>query len=283
MAFRRFGGTSYASTNNIVHVEYANNSNLNITSQTGLPNSKELFDSHIDVNQNSILNVGCIYFEDGTTLCTALGGSTGPQGSTGPTGVQGPTGPTGVQGPTGPTGVQGSTGPTGVQGPTGPTGVQGSTGPQGDTGVVSGLIQVCSSYPTPVPPATTTIYLQSVGIFNVTGSGNKLITLTGTFALQPTTGQTVQYGGTIFSISVIIYPNGSTTPIYTSPINKLYAISFNYNGGILHTTYGLNAVTIPFGPGTYNMYLSIQAATGNDQLFNVSTGGDYLNISIIDT
>ena len=43
MAFRRFGGTSYAPTNNIVHAEYVNNSNLNITTQSGLPNSKEVF------------------------------------------------------------------------------------------------------------------------------------------------------------------------------------------------------------------------------------------------
>ena len=71
MTFRRFGGITFSSTNNYVHSEYTNNSNLNITTRTGQPNSKELFRSHIDLSGNSILNVGCIYFEDGTVLCTA--------------------------------------------------------------------------------------------------------------------------------------------------------------------------------------------------------------------
>ena len=71
MAFRRFGGITYSSTNNYVHSEYTNNSNMNITTRTGQLNSKELFRSHIDLSGNSILNVGCIYFEDGTVLCTA--------------------------------------------------------------------------------------------------------------------------------------------------------------------------------------------------------------------
>ena len=72
MAFRRYGGIRYSSTNNFVHSEYTNNSNMNITTQTGQPNSKELFRSHIDLSGNSILNVGCIYFENGTVLCSAL-------------------------------------------------------------------------------------------------------------------------------------------------------------------------------------------------------------------
>ena len=71
MAFRRFGGITYSSTNNFVHSEYANNSIMNITTKTGQPNSKELFRSHIDLSGNSILNVACIYFEDGTVLCSA--------------------------------------------------------------------------------------------------------------------------------------------------------------------------------------------------------------------
>jgi hypothetical protein len=71
MAFRRFGGITYSTRNNYVHSEYTNNSNMNISTRTGQPNSKELFRSHIDLSGNSILNVGCIYFENGTVLCSA--------------------------------------------------------------------------------------------------------------------------------------------------------------------------------------------------------------------
>lgn len=111
------------------------------------------------MNANSFLNVGCIYYDDGTKQCSAV--ISGPQGSTGPTGPQGITGfqgSTGIQGSTGPIGPtgaagpsdqgpQGATGPDGEQGPTGfigPTGatgsdgeqgLQGATGPQGETGI----------------------------------------------------------------------------------------------------------------------------------------------------
>ena len=147
MAFRRFGGIEYAPTNNIVHAEYANNSNINITTQSGLPNTKELFDSHIDMHQNSILNVGCIYFNDGSSLCSGSGnqeGVTGPTGPQGPTGATGPAG-SGETGPTGSTGPQGPTGPAG-SGETGPTG---STGPQGPTGPsASGIVATVITIPT---------------------------------------------------------------------------------------------------------------------------------------
>ena len=71
MAFRRFGGINFAATNNIVHSRYSNTNNVNITQQSGQPNSKEVFKSHIDLSGNSILNTGCIYFQDGTTQCSA--------------------------------------------------------------------------------------------------------------------------------------------------------------------------------------------------------------------
>ena len=71
MSFRRYGGINYSSTNNIVHSNYANNNNLNIQNKTGLLNSLQIFDSHIDMNENSILNVDYIYFQDGTCQSTA--------------------------------------------------------------------------------------------------------------------------------------------------------------------------------------------------------------------
>lgn len=71
MAFRKFGGINFAAANNIVHSRYSNTNNVNITQQSGQPNSKEVFKSHIDLSGNSILNTGCIYFQDGTSQCSA--------------------------------------------------------------------------------------------------------------------------------------------------------------------------------------------------------------------
>ena len=99
MAFRRFGGINYSSNNNIVHSHYSNNDNINIQNRSGLPNSKEVFKSHIDMSGNSILHLGCVYFQDGSVQCSAA-----PIGPDGATGVIGPTGPVGPTGPRGPTG-----------------------------------------------------------------------------------------------------------------------------------------------------------------------------------
>ena len=122
MSFRKYGGINYSSKNNIVHSNYSNNSNLNILNRSGMPNSREVFDSNIDMNGNSILNVECIYFTDGTIQCTNIGGVTGPTGATGATGPTGPTGETGTNEPSGPTGATGPTGSTGATGAIGPTG-----------------------------------------------------------------------------------------------------------------------------------------------------------------
>jgi len=156
MAFRTFGGINYSATNNSTHSRYSNVANQTIQNRSGLNNSEEQFNSHINMNANSLLNVGCIYYQDGSIQCSATvpgpqgetgatgpqglqgeTGATGPQGSTGATGPQGSTGATGPKGDTGATGPQGETGATGPQGSTGATGPQGSTGatgPKGDTG-----------------------------------------------------------------------------------------------------------------------------------------------------
>jgi hypothetical protein len=171
--FRRYGGLNFSPNNNITKSYISNTEQTNSNTAYGQKNSKEVFDSHLDLSGNSILHTGTIYFQDGTSMSTAgnvgpLGpqgyqgvtgfqgvtgvqgtglqgetgatgaqgatGATGAQGATGATGAQGATGPTGAQGATGPTGAQGATGPTGVKGATGITGAQGATGPQGVTG-----------------------------------------------------------------------------------------------------------------------------------------------------
>uniref|UniRef100_A0A6C0ITF6 Peptidase S74 domain-containing protein n=1 Tax=viral metagenome TaxID=1070528 RepID=A0A6C0ITF6_9ZZZZ len=140
--FRRYGGLNYSANNNIVRSYISNSEQLNTNNYSGLPNSKEIYKSHIDLDGNSILHTGCIYFQDGTSMCT--GNLVGPQGSQGIEGSQGPEGPQGFQGVTGaglpgtpgPQGNQGFQGVTGngIQGPQGVTG-EGTQGPQGNQGL----------------------------------------------------------------------------------------------------------------------------------------------------
>jgi hypothetical protein len=169
--FRRFGGTNFSASHNVIRSFISNSDQMNINNFSGQENTREYFKSHIDMSGNSILHTGCIYFQDGTVLCSGpapgptgsqgvtgaqgaqgsvgnagaqgaqgASGATGPQGTTGATGAtgaQGATGATGAQGATGATGAQGSTGAQGAQGDTGATGAQGdtgATGSQGDTG-----------------------------------------------------------------------------------------------------------------------------------------------------
>jgi hypothetical protein len=136
MAFRKYGGLNYAANNNIVRNQYSNTEKPQVTNVLGQINSKIVSASHIDMSANSLLNVECIYFYDGTTLCTAAGGGSGSQGAQGaqgaPGGSTGAQGATGTKGPTGDSG--GSTGAQGPQGPDGLTGAQGLQGPDGLTG-----------------------------------------------------------------------------------------------------------------------------------------------------
>lgn len=71
MSFRKYGGINHSSTNNIVRSHYSNSDNIVVSEKVGLPNSKVLFQNHLDMSGNSILNIGCIYFEDGTVQCSA--------------------------------------------------------------------------------------------------------------------------------------------------------------------------------------------------------------------
>ena len=67
MSFRQFGGLQYSAKNNIITNHFSNSGNLGITDTLGQPNSKIVSQSHIDMNGNSILNVGDILFTHGTT------------------------------------------------------------------------------------------------------------------------------------------------------------------------------------------------------------------------
>ena len=136
--FRRYGGTNFSASHNVIRSFISNSDQMNINNFSGQENTREYFKSHIDMSGNSILHTGCIYFQDGTALCSGPApgdtGPSGPPGITGPVGPQGPAGPTGDKGATGDQGVQGTTGPQGPTGPYGETGPQGDTGPQGTTG-----------------------------------------------------------------------------------------------------------------------------------------------------
>ena len=67
MSFRQFGGLQYSAKNNIITNHYSNSGNLGITDTLGQPNSKIVSQSHIDMNGNSILNIGDIQLTDGST------------------------------------------------------------------------------------------------------------------------------------------------------------------------------------------------------------------------
>ena len=130
--FRKYGGTNYSANHNVTRSFISNSEQMNINNSSGQENSKEKFASHIDMSGNSILQVGTIYFYDGTSMNTA------PIGGTGSTGIPGPPGPTGANGNPGATGANGNPGATGANGNPGATGANGnpgSTGPQGDPGI----------------------------------------------------------------------------------------------------------------------------------------------------
>ena len=124
--FRKYGGINYSANHNVTHSNISNSDQMNITNYSGQSKSREVFASHIDMSGNSLLQVGSIYFTDGTSLPS---GSTG--GATGSQGPPGPQGATGSQGLPGATGSQGLPGATGSQGLQGIPGVTGSTGPAG--------------------------------------------------------------------------------------------------------------------------------------------------------
>ena len=71
MSFRKYGGLDKAATNNIVRSHYSNSDNPTISELLGQPNSKIVSQSHLDFSGNSVLNLGTLYFIDGTFINTA--------------------------------------------------------------------------------------------------------------------------------------------------------------------------------------------------------------------
>jgi len=72
MSFKKYGGLKFAATNNIVKSHFSNSDNPQISNYLGQSNSKIVSASHIDMSDNSICNVQCIYFYDGTAICSGI-------------------------------------------------------------------------------------------------------------------------------------------------------------------------------------------------------------------
>jgi len=72
MSFKKFGGLNYSAKSNIISNHYSNSGNLGITDTLGQLNSKIVSQSHIDMSANSIMNIGSLYFMDGTVQTTAI-------------------------------------------------------------------------------------------------------------------------------------------------------------------------------------------------------------------
>lgn len=68
MSFRKFGGLEYNKSNNYVSSNIVNNKNLNISDHIGKLNTKIVVDSHLDLNNQSMFNVGNIFFSNGSDL-----------------------------------------------------------------------------------------------------------------------------------------------------------------------------------------------------------------------
>ena len=65
--FRKYGGINFSQNANIVKHNMLNSKNVSYL-KSGLYNSRETFLSHIDMSGNSILHIGNLYFQDGTSI-----------------------------------------------------------------------------------------------------------------------------------------------------------------------------------------------------------------------
>ena len=76
MAFRKYGGLSYAAKNNIVRNNVSNSDNKTVSTMIGIANTKIISNCHLDVSANSLMNIGSLYFyADGTQQTTAYPGT----------------------------------------------------------------------------------------------------------------------------------------------------------------------------------------------------------------
>ena len=79
MSFKKYGGLNQSSKNSIFGNVYLNAASVSVTEAIGQLNSKIICKSHLDMSNNSVINAGSMYFQDGTQQTTAL--QTGPDGS----------------------------------------------------------------------------------------------------------------------------------------------------------------------------------------------------------
>jgi hypothetical protein len=229
--FRRYGGTNYSANHNVTHSNISNSDQMNITNYSGQNKSREVFASHIDMSGNSLLQVGSIYFTNGTSLPS---GSTG--GATGSQGPPGPPGPPGPQGATGSQGTPGSPGATGSQGLPGATGSQGLPGAPGATGSqgLPGEPGATGSQGLPGEPGAP----GATGATGPAGSGDSLWSANGS-AIYYNAGN-VSIGANGYPYTNYITSSGatvSTTNPYTNVSNRGYVYysftssgTFNYTG-----------------------------------------------------
>jgi hypothetical protein len=74
MAFRKFGGLDYNKASNYVSSNTTNTANTNVL-ELGSLNTKVIVNSHLDLNNQSLISVNNIYFTNGTDLLSLLGTS----------------------------------------------------------------------------------------------------------------------------------------------------------------------------------------------------------------
>jgi len=66
MSFRKYGGIQFNAHNNYVRSKVSDAGSLNITDKIGEFNTKVICESHLDLAGSSIINVGNIYYADGS-------------------------------------------------------------------------------------------------------------------------------------------------------------------------------------------------------------------------
>jgi hypothetical protein len=74
--FRKYGGTNFSPISNIVRHNILNSKSSSFNT-SGLYNSKETYLSHIDMSGNSLLHVGNIIFQDGTSISSSTDSNNG--------------------------------------------------------------------------------------------------------------------------------------------------------------------------------------------------------------
>ncbi|MBV8597518.1 MAG: hypothetical protein JO017_01735, partial [Actinobacteria bacterium] len=144
-------------------------------------------------------------------------GPAGPAGANGAAGPVGPAGPAGAAGPAGPAGANGSNGSNGSKGATGAAGTSGSNGAKGATGAQG---------PT--------------GARGPTGTAGS-----NAFATNPSSTQTVVYGGTAVQTILKMAASASAAPFDIQ--DSTGASKFTIGTGGLVTTASVNSASIVDG------------------------------------